>query len=190
MTLTNEMIARILGVEIDEVAGRTPLGRIHTIKVPVTGEKQTPAEDIKDVIASIIEMAKDACEEEPEEDDEDLEILLKIIGKGGALSSNSSIEDVIRTAHDFCEGACEDGKLCDLHDEGRCRLTELIRTVDIISTKAGKKKTLLDDFVEKYPDIPLDLDGTPMICARSLYPDITIEVCDTEKCRNCWNMTL
>ena len=52
-----------------------------------------------------------------------------------------------------------------------------------------KRKTYLEDFLEKYPDAPKDICGSPKMCPEDLYQnaDCDEEYCDRIGCEKCWN---
>ena len=52
-----------------------------------------------------------------------------------------------------------------------------------------KRKTYLEDFLEKYPNAPKDICGTPKMCPEDLYPNAEFEECVSyeERCFKCWN---
>ena len=52
-------------------------------------------------------------------------------------------------------------------------------------------KTMLSDFLEKYPEAPLDPDGTPNFCPVDLgyVEEREMDVCDS-RCAECWNRPL
>ncbi|MFA7255982.1 MAG: hypothetical protein WC047_00190 [Kiritimatiellales bacterium] len=52
-----------------------------------------------------------------------------------------------------------------------------------------KRKTMLDDFLEKYPNAQLWVDGTPKVCAGVLYANKK-PLCNGERCVDCWNKPL
>ena len=57
--------------------------------------------------------------------------------------------------------------------------------------KANPQKTYMQDFFEKFPDAPVDDDGTPKICPGYVYK--TAEYCCIARgvrgriCKDCWN---
>lgn len=54
-----------------------------------------------------------------------------------------------------------------------------------------KPKTMLEDFLEKFPNARLLSDGTPDVCcARLGYGVRTCMMIDGENCRECWNRPL
>ena len=46
------------------------------------------------------------------------------------------------------------------------------------------RKTYLEDFLEKFPNSPMEREGVPVPCLFAIYGDVE-EPCDTE-CRECW----
>lgn len=54
--------------------------------------------------------------------------------------------------------------------------------------KEHPRKTILQDFLEKYPNAPLSKEGIPKTCAISLgLKKETIEGCYEKECKDCWN---
>ncbi|MGN1231564.1 MAG: hypothetical protein ACI4TP_06655 [Anaerotignum sp.] len=54
-------------------------------------------------------------------------------------------------------------------------------------------KTMMQDFLEKYPNAPTEYDGTPEFCPGSLGYQNNYELCessDDNKCMKCWNRPL
>ena len=64
------------------------------------------------------------------------------------------------------------------------------KAVEIVKkwSEEHPKKTLLTEFLEKYPNANLDFNGIPMICARHL--DTTRNVTCDSRCAACWNEPL
>lgn len=59
--------------------------------------------------------------------------------------------------------------------------------------KNNPEKTFLTDFKEKYPNAPLNEEGTPDICPDNLgyCEEIHVEFCNKQKnCVECWNKPL
>lgn len=55
-------------------------------------------------------------------------------------------------------------------------------------SKEHPRKTILQDFLEKYPNAPLSKEGIPKTCAISLgLKKETIEGCYEKECKDCWN---
>lgn len=52
-----------------------------------------------------------------------------------------------------------------------------------------KRKTYLEDFLEKYPNAPKAICGNPKMCPEDLYPNAEFEECVhyEERCFKCWN---
>lgn len=67
------------------------------------------------------------------------------------------------------------------------------KAVEIVSkwAKENPPKTILQDFLEKYPNAPLrDEDGTPRFCPFNIgYKDLCTSEKD-ENCKKCWNRSL
>ena len=88
----------------------------------------------------------------------------------------------------FCAG-------CPRKEEPSCNsstmsdeeLAKLISDVEQWS-KEHPQRTRLQDFREKYPNAPMEADGTPAICCIDL--GYRKEDCDPikESCVDCWNM--
>lgn len=62
--------------------------------------------------------------------------------------------------------------------------------VDIVEqwSKDHPKKTRLQDFLEKYPNAPLEADGTPIACCETL--GYCKDCCLRPNCVKCWNEAL
>lgn len=57
-------------------------------------------------------------------------------------------------------------------------------------SKEHPQKTMLQDFLEKHPNAPLDDDGTPQACPDKLgYSKYGCSVVD-KYCKKCWNRPL
>lgn len=87
-----------------------------------------------------------------------------------------------------CHGCPRDDKRCELD----CRFDykfyqEYIDDV-VKWSKEHPQRTRLQDFREKYPNAPMEADGTPAICCIDL--GYRKEDCDPikESCVDCWNM--
>lgn len=55
------------------------------------------------------------------------------------------------------------------------------------------QKTMLQDFLEKHPNAPIESDGTPEFCPESLGYKHDHEICDSSddnRCTKCWNRPL
>lgn len=67
------------------------------------------------------------------------------------------------------------------------------RAVDIVETwaKEHPRKTLLQDFLEKYPKAPLEDNGIPLMCPDRLgyLPRDCSDACKVS-CMECWNRPL
>ena len=69
------------------------------------------------------------------------------------------------------------------------------RIITVTNYKAKSKnqmvsiKTMLEDFLEKYPKATLEADGTPIICPHNLGYEKFNE-CDTGNCVECWNRSV
>lgn len=67
------------------------------------------------------------------------------------------------------------------------------KAVKIVENWAKKHsvKTFLSDFLQKYPNAPLDTDENPLCCPHHLgYTDITNKDCCNMDCKKCWNTEL
>lgn len=45
------------------------------------------------------------------------------------------------------------------------------------------QKTYMQDFFERYPNAPRNLDGDPKACRKNLYGGSS---CEGKSCKNCW----
>lgn len=57
-------------------------------------------------------------------------------------------------------------------------------------SKEHPVKTCLDDFLEKYPNAPLEDDGTPTLCPHNLYKNAIDMSCLEDECSKCWKQPL
>lgn len=98
-----------------------------------------------------------------------LESLGKTEGKCGGVSSCST---------------------CFLHPNGKCLYND-VESVAIVEkwSKEHPQKTMLQDFLEKYPNARLNTDGTPHCCPTNL-GYIKDPYCKWEGCLKCWNRPL
>ena len=82
---------------------------------------------------------------------------------------------------------------CPFYDEEHCptiigeKAEEIVQYVESWS-KAHPKKTRLQDFLEKYPNAPLEADGTPIACCETL--GYCKDCCLRPNCVKCWNEAL
>lgn len=55
-----------------------------------------------------------------------------------------------------------------------------------------KQKTILEDLLEKYPNVLMDDDGTPLgvVCPSDLGIDVAIKTCSSMSCYDCWTQPL
>ena len=86
---------------------------------------------------------------------------------------------------------------CPLDEEARdCRNTEKINpeeAVEIVEKWSAENppKTILQDFLEKYPNAPLKNNSCPSFCPSILgykFIKCSLEYCMT--CKECWNRPL
>lgn len=63
--------------------------------------------------------------------------------------------------------------------------------VDVVEqwSKDHPQKTRLQDLLEKYPNAPMEVDGTPKVCCENLG---YYKACDESgaNCKKCWNMPM
>lgn len=77
---------------------------------------------------------------------------------------------------------------CDSLEETAIQGFKLIRDVEQWS-KEHPRKTILQDFLEKYPNAELNDDGVPELCLYWLgYKDMPL--CNRIGCVECWNRPL
>lgn len=70
---------------------------------------------------------------------------------------------------------------------------EMGAALDTLWQYAENLKTYLEDFKERYPNAPVDCDGTPNICPADLYGKaarVSDDECDPDYCPKCWNRTM
>lgn len=63
---------------------------------------------------------------------------------------------------------------------------------DVLVTEATEKekgRTYLEDFMEKYPNVPKDSDDLPISCVEDIYGHSAVdeELCSRCRCADCWN---
>lgn len=85
-----------------------------------------------------------------------------------------------------CDGVpCSD---CPMLDASRKCIDGTKESVDIVEkwSKEHPVKTIMDDFLEKYPKVKMDKDGTPVVCAEDL--GYKINCFDNRRdCIKCWD---
>ena len=92
------------------------------------------------------------------------------------------------------------GKECPLYEEPCDTSSSILlansdlanKIVNIVEqwSQAHPQKTMMQDFFEKFPNAPVDEDGTPEICPKNLGYD-KIEWCDYRiNCKDCWNRSV
>ena len=83
---------------------------------------------------------------------------------------------------------------CDLNRFCReCKIPSSQEKIDIVQEWSDEhpephKKTILEDFKEKYPNCKLE-DGTPVMCVNNLC-DVKERCLHTMSCTDCWNRPL
>ena len=86
-----------------------------------------------------------------------------------------------------CEG-------CPFREEECCpaiigeKAEQVIQSVERWS-KDHPQKTRLQDFLEKYPNAPMEADGTPKVCCENIG---YYKACDESgaDCKKCWNKVM
>lgn len=78
---------------------------------------------------------------------------------------------------------------CEITDLGSEGIKKLISDVDQWSKK-HPQKTRLQDFLEKYPNAPVDGNGTPQACCEHL--GYCTKSCDPFEltCKDCWDIPI
>ena len=103
------------------------------------------------------------------------------------LNGNGNIDAIIEETADVLNMV---EQICIIYDI--CDLVEKMKVIkmDRVMEKIKSKKTILQDFKEKYPNYKGDNKGLPMACAKNLgYPDF--ERCaEDDGCEKCWNRPL
>lgn len=97
-----------------------------------------------------------------------------------------------------CDISCKDCPLSrDNNGKGvSCPELETLHSEKSISivqkwSAAHPRRTILKDFLEKYPDAPLMDEGYPEICPHHLgYEEETCAEEFNQKCKECWNRPL
>lgn len=66
------------------------------------------------------------------------------------------------------------------------------KAVEIVENWAKEHpvKTYLDDFLEKYPNAPIEDDGTPKTCPHMLDENAVEMNCLGDECLKCWKQPL
>lgn len=94
-----------------------------------------------------------------------------------------------------CRIACADCLLFGYHNGtgSGCNSFEYKHTEQAITivqkwAREHPRKTILQDFLEKYPNAPLEIDGTPTFCPKELgyLPQGYYNHCKYD-CVSCWN---
>ena len=81
-------------------------------------------------------------------------------------------------------------QICIIYDIGD--LVEQMKVIKMnrVMEKIRPKKTILQDFEERYPYYKGDCNGLPKVCANNLgYPEFN-ECSDDDTCERCWNRPL
>lgn len=103
----------------------------------------------------------------------------------------------IKERNRICRKYFPDGCIgCPLKDISGCNHLEFMRNKeeDIVSvveqwSKEHPQKTILQDLLEKYPEVILEDDGTPDFCPMSL--GYAAPGCErSSSCEACWNTPL
>lgn len=78
---------------------------------------------------------------------------------------------------------------CSPSDLGLGDITQEV--IDLVQkwSDEHQSKTLLEDFLEKYPNAPLRRNDVPKLCPSSIW-DRADDECEHVSCRECWNRTL
>lgn len=101
-------------------------------------------------------------------------------------------------AYSVCQIHCEDCPLstCNNGKDIYCREFEIFypkKAIAIVQkwSAAHPRRTILQDFLEKYPDAPLTDEGYPELCPHHLgYEEETCVEVLNQKCKECWNRPL
>lgn len=97
----------------------------------------------------------------------------------------ASIKDLKRMCKAY--DACID---CPMSEAGCASPNKFYDNADEIVDKWVSEhpiKTYLQDFFEKFPNAPKDVDGAPKICPEQIYPEMDSKHRCCEKCSKCWN---
>ena len=90
----------------------------------------------------------------------------------------------------ICRGCPREGSPnCIIAAMGKEERAKLIRDVEQWS-KEHPKRTRLQDFLEKYPNAPVDGNGTPQACCEHL--GYCTKSCDLFEltCKDCWDIPI
>ena len=89
--------------------------------------------------------------------------------------------------HYDCEGCPRQREGCSLVDKRKPYFEKLVSDVEKWS-KEHPLRTRLQDFLGKYPNAPIEPDGTPDVCCIPL--GYCKKCCDPleTRCKECWNM--
>ena len=89
----------------------------------------------------------------------------------------------------YCTIGCSDCPLSNQHNgtDYACYQLERLnpeRAIEIVEkwAKEHPPKTHAQDFFERFPNAPTNIDGTPIACKKSIYGGRCIT-----KCPGCWN---
>jgi hypothetical protein len=104
------------------------------------------------------------------------------------MATIKELKRMCKSFKDNCDG-------CPLHSKmyNFCLMLTLERLPDNADEIVDKwveehpVKTYMQDFFEKFPNAPKDVDGAPKICPEQIYPEIDLKHRCYEKCSKCWN---
>lgn len=104
------------------------------------------------------------------------------------------VKEFKRMCHTYTETMCkgcprEKCLKCDIEELSDTGIKELINDVEKWS-KEHPQKTRLQDFLEKYPNAPVDGNGTPQACCEHL--GYCTKSCDPFEltCKDCWDIPI
>ena len=110
------------------------------------------------------------------------------------LNFKREYERMCKSYTKTCNGCSFEYK-CDYRCLGVLEIENITQeTIDLLQKWSDEhpRKTLLEDFLEKYPNATISkYEDIPCICAEDLGYKSDNELCETEDgCQKCWNRTL
>ncbi len=106
----------------------------------------------------------------------------------------ATIKDLKRmcknTACKDCPLSNEKGNDCLVYSTPDCYPDEDIDAIVDEWASEHPIKTYMQDFFEKFPNTPKDVDGTPNVCPYQIYPERVADYICYEKCSECWNQEM
>lgn len=87
--------------------------------------------------------------------------------------------------YDDCQGCPLDDKGCDITYE-QVNANHIANTVEKWA-KENPQKTMMQDFFNRFPNAPKDIDGNPVTCPYSCGYVVVNDCEKYNNCYDCWN---